>query len=421
MKVIVLGNGVAGNTASSTIRQLDKEAEITIISQEKHPEYSACALPHYIASEIDKRKVFLKTESDYAKDGIKTIFGQKVTSIEPENRKVFFDSSSLAYDKLVLATGSNPVILPIPGSKLNGVFPLKSLDDADRILGHMGHAAVIIGSGPVGVETAIALKTRGLQVYLLEVFDRIMPRLFDEIPSARLREILEKNGITVLTGEKVTGITGSGKVAGISTDKRKIACDLVIMGTGMRPNVELAKQSGCDIGALGGISVNERMMTNLEDIYACGDCIESVDRTTGEKTLCLLWHNAVRQGEVAGLNCAGVSRSYPGSENITSLVVFDIHATSFGYTEAEASQNGDVEVIEKSAGKNYYRLITASGKLVGAQSIGNSEDMGALRCSMLRCDDLSEIKRAFDEKSASLNPLHYRVVPYLTSGTRLCR
>ncbi len=145
MKVIVLGNGVAGNTASSTIRQLDKEAEITIISQEKHPEYSACALPHYIASEIDKRKVFLKTESDYAKDGIKTIFGQKVTSIEPENRKVFFDSSSLAYDKLVLATGSNPVILPIPGSKLNGVFPLKSLDDADRILGHMGHAAVIIG------------------------------------------------------------------------------------------------------------------------------------------------------------------------------------------------------------------------------------------------------------------------------------
>ncbi|MFC1874110.1 NAD(P)/FAD-dependent oxidoreductase [Chloroflexota bacterium] len=366
------------------------------MSQEKYPEYSACALPHYIASEIDKQEIFLKTEKDYAKDGIKTIFGQKVTSIEPENRKVFFDSSSLTYDKLVLPTGSNPVVLPIPGSKINGVFPLKSLDDADRILRHMGNTAVIIGSGPVGIETAIALKKRGLQVYLLEVFDRIMPKLFDKVPSARLRELLEENGITVLTGEQVTSIAGNGKVEGINTDKRQIACDLVIMGTGMIPNVELAKQSGFDIGALGGISVNERMMTNLEDIYACGDCIESVDRTTGEKTLSLLWHNAVRQGEVVGLNCAGVSRSYPGSENVTSLVVFDIHATSFGYTEAEASRNGDVEVIEKSATKDYYRLITANGKLVGAQSIGDSQDMGALRCSMLRCDDLNDIKQAFD-------------------------
>src|SRR3990172_7813283 len=159
MKVIILGNGVAGNTAASTIRQLDKEAGITIISEETFPEYSACALPHYISGEHSRRRLFLRTKKDYTQEKIKAILGQKVTAIHPETKEIELDGKNLSYDKLIIATGSRPVIPPIPGVNLNGVFTLKSPGDADRIIEGMGKAVVLIGSGPIGVETAIALRT----------------------------------------------------------------------------------------------------------------------------------------------------------------------------------------------------------------------------------------------------------------------
>ena len=134
MKVIIIGNGVAGNTVSSTIRYLDSQANITIVSEETYPEYSACALPNYIAGELERQNLFLRINKDYSREGIKTIFGRKVFAIDPENKKVSLDTKNLAYDKLVIAAGSKPIVPPIKGINLDGVFPLKSLDDADQIL-----------------------------------------------------------------------------------------------------------------------------------------------------------------------------------------------------------------------------------------------------------------------------------------------
>jgi len=418
MKVIVIGNGVAGNTASSTIRRLDAQAEITIISEEIYPEYSPCALPQYIAGELGRQNVFLRNKRDYSRERTKTIFGQKVTGISPEDRRVFLDTTSLTYDKLIIATGSKPVALPIKGMNLDGVFNLKSLGDADQIFHYTGNTAVIIGSGPIGVETSVALSKRGRQIYLIEVLNRIMPRVFDETPSSRLRDILEERGVRVLTGEKVISIVGNGKVEGIVTDKRRIKCDMVILGAGMKPNIELAQQSGVNIGALGGIAVTQQMMTNLDNIYACGDCVETEDRTTGEHTLSLLWHNARRQGEVAGYNCSGVPKSYLGSENITSLDIFGVHAASFGSIEAGVNQHQDIEIVERFLGKNYYRLIIAQSRLIGAQSIGDAQDMGALLCALVRRDDLNEIKQAIDQRTLPLNPLYYRVARCLGPNIR---
>lgn len=355
----------------------------------------------------------MKTKKDYSRERIKAILGQRVTSISPENKRLFLETTSLTYDKLIIATGSKPIMLPIKGMNLDGVFSLRSLGDADQILHYLGNTAVIIGSGPIGVETSIALSKRGLQVYLIEVLNRIMPRVFDETPSSLLMNILEERGVTVLTGEKVKSIIGNGKVEGIVTDKHRIKCDMVILGTGMKPNTELAKQSGVNIGALGGISVTKQMMTNLDDIYACGDCVEAEDMATGEHTLSLLWHNARRQGEVAGYNCSGVPKSYPGSQNITSLDIFGVHAASLGSIEAEVNQHEDIEVIERFFGKNYYRLIISKGRLIGAQSLGDAQDMGALLCALIRRDDLNEIKRVINQRTLPLNPWHHRVARYL--------
>lgn len=414
MKVIVIGNGVAGNTASSTIRHLDSQSDITMVSEETYPEYSACALPHYLAGELKRQNLFLRTKKDYSREKIKTIFGQRVVAINPEDKRISFDTKSLSYDKLVIATGSKPMVPPIKGIDLDGVFALKSVDDADQILNYGGKTAVVVGSGPIGVETGAALSKRGLQVYLIELLDRVMPRVFDETPTSLLRDMLEEQGIKVSTGERVTTINGSSKVEGIVTDKRQIECDMVVLGAGMRPNIELAKQSGLKIGGLGGISVTRQMMTNFSDVYACGDCVETEDMFTGELTLSLLWHNAKEQGEVAGYNCSGVAKSYLGSRNITSLDIFDIHLASFGRIEAETSQHEDVEVIERFNGKNYYRLVIAKGRLIGAQFIGGSRDMGVLLYVLARGDNLSEIKQVIGK---SLNPWYYRVARYIAPMT----
>ncbi|MFC1991908.1 NAD(P)/FAD-dependent oxidoreductase, partial [Chloroflexota bacterium] len=298
------------------------------------------------------------------------------------------------------------------GINLDGVFTLKSPGDADQILDNLGKTAVIIGSGPIGVETSIALKKRGAQVYLIEVFDRIMPRIFDEKPASILTGILEEEGIRVLTGEKVVRITGNGRVEGIVTDKQEIECDEVVLSVGMRPNVELAKQAGINIGSLGGIAVNRQMMTNLDDIYACGDCVETKDMASGKDTLSPLWHNAKRQGIIAGYNCAGIHKIYAGSESITSLDIYGTHAVSFGSIETD-NQDEDIEVIEKYAGNNYYRLVISKGRLVGAQSVGDAKDMGALLYTLIKGENLNKIQHTVEENPKPLNPLYHRVARYI--------
>jgi NADH oxidase (H2O2-forming) len=416
MKVIVIGNGIAGNTASSTIRRLNRQAEITIISEERYPFYSACALPQYLAGELRRPSLFLRARRDYSREGIKVVLGQRVTRISPEDKMVFLDHKSLAYDKLIIATGSQPIMPPIEGINLDGVFALKSLNDADQIRHTATQVAVIVGSGPIGVEAGIALSKKGGTVYVIELLGRIMPRIFDDKPSSLLRDTIEQNGIRILTDESVTCITGNNKVEGIVTSKRHIECDTVIVAAGMKPNAELARQMGVNTGKLGGISVTRQMMTNLDDIYACGDCVEAEDAVTGKPTLSLLWHNAREQGLVAGSNCRGVSRIYPGSINITSLDIFNTHAVSLGSIATDVSQPEPVEIIERSGSKNYLRLILSQERLIGAQAIGDTQDTGALLYAMLRKDKLTEPKQLVGERP--LLPLvrrDYGVVGYRAS------
>lgn len=422
MKVIIIGNGIAANTAGSIIRRLDARTDITLISEERYPLYSPCALPHYLAGQLQRRKLFLKTKEDYRRDGIRTILGRKVTRVSPEEKKVFCDTKSLSYDKLVLATGSKPIIPPrIKGVELDGILTLKSLDDAERILSHLGKTAVVIGSGPIGVETSAALAKTGLRVYLVESLNRIMPRVFDEGPASLLRKIIEERGIKVLTGESVTSIIGNGRVEAVVTEKRRIKCDMVILSAGVRPNVELAQKSELSIGTLGGISVTRQMTTSFRDIYAGGDCVEAEDMLTGKHSLSLLWHNAKRQGEVIGFNCSGIPRSYSGSLNITSLNVFGSNASSFGPVEADVKGNKDIEIVERHQGENYRRLLLCQGRLVGVQSVGHTQDMGALLFALMGRHSLNEIEQMIDKKAiAGLSPWYFTVARCMAAMHHSC-
>ncbi len=395
MRVVILGNGAAGNQAADTIRKYDPAVEIVMISEESFPAYSACALPDCMAGWISRSRLFLKQIKDYEEKDIKIKFGQRVKQIQPVEKRLLLDKETIEYDKLILATGSRALIPALPGTDLPGNQVLKSVADVDRILEHLPRQVVVIGSGNIGVEAAEALELQGCEVTLLELQDRLMPRFFDNEPAALLRELLEAHGIKILTGQKVIGVSGSDRVAGVVTEQNHISCDMVVWAVGVRQNVELAKDAGIEIGSLGGIKVNRQMESSIKDIWACGDCIESYDMLSGEPALSLLWPSAKGQAEVAALNIVGRNTEYEGSFNVVVEEIYDRSFISAGSLSEFIKQEG-MEVWERYYRNAYYRLIILKQVIVGLQAVGNCSGTGAIINLIKNRTPLSEIKRVFD-------------------------
>ena len=414
--IAIIGNGIAGNSAVSAIRASDPNARITLISEEECPLYSPCAFYKYLSGEIDRKRLLLKTIDSYAKEGVTTRFGQKVSQIDPKVREVMVGDTAIRFDRLVLATGSRPIFPPIRGSERPGVFALKTMADVQSIARHPASRVVVVGSGPIGIESAIGLRKKGLEVTVVEILDRILPRLFDEKPSSMCRKILEEHGIHVRTEERVLEIMGEERTTGVATDKSEIPCEMVIMGAGVCPNTELALTMGVSVGGLGGIRTDDTMLTCIDGVYACGDCVESRDIVTRETTLNLLWMNAKRQGFVAGRNCLGDKRRFEGSYSTTVMEMFGSYATSAGKILA-GRENGHLEAIEGESGGGYYRLVVSGNRLVGIQLIDKSEKAGMLFSKMLRRDDVVDlIRSAQDDRWISMRPWNFWIRKYKPSA-----
>jgi NADH oxidase (H2O2-forming) len=380
-RFVIVGNGIAGISAAYTIRSLNKEAEITIISEEPHPTYSPCMLPNYLSGEISREKVFVRQFLDYSRANIQLIASGKATTLDIERKSVILQSESIPYDKLIVATGSKPIIPPIKGIDTKGVFTFKTVEDADGICKWEGRTAVVIGSGPIGVEASLALKRRGYRVFLIELLDRILPQVFDEYPASLIQDVLKENGIDVTNQERAIEILGVDRVHGVTTDRRKVKCDTVILATGMRPEKHFVK-GVVESGKLGGIKVDDRMCTSIEDVYACGDCAEAHGLIGCRPILSLLWHNARQQGEVAGSNAAGIPRTYTGSLNITAVNVFGLRAVSIGSTGTNPESN--LKIIDVRRNGGYRQLVLSNEVLVGVQSINWDENLGLLLAAILR-------------------------------------
>lgn len=412
MDIVIIGNGIGGSATAFNIRKYDKQSKVTIVSAEKCPEYDPGALPYYVGGDVPRKEIFLRTMDEYVKENINIILGEKVVNIDTDNKKIYAEKNQeISYDKLVLAPGGNQIIPPIKGIDKKGVYCCKVLSDADELAAHEGKAAVVIGSGLIGIEAAEALKKRGFEVYLIELLGWVMPKLWDEKAGQLLKNSLNRNGIKVLTNEKVINITGNNGVSGVVTDKRKIECDTVVIATGVIPAKELAICAGAEVNK--GIKVDERMMTSVENIYACGDCVETKDRITGESALYLLRHNALEQAEVIARNCVGDQCVYSGAWSFARAHFFDTHAVSIGKTLTLMDDTSGVEVVEKEFGNNYYRLIIQDGKLTGAQAIGKfASQMGILFGVMRRQDNLNELKCHWKQVKQinSPYPWLYRVI-----------
>lgn len=398
MRVVIVGNGIAGNQVAFSLRDSTPDLEITILSAEKFPEYDPCSLPYFVGGDVGRDVVFCKKLEDYKAQNIKLVLDSKVVSIDSKAKRVVTAKGDAhPYDKLVLAHGGSLFIPPIEGVDKQGVLSCKMLSEADRLSDHKGTAAVVIGSGAIGVEAAEALKKKGYTVTIIELLDWILPALFDEPTAKKLEVELKGYGIEVFTGEKVLRIEGDAKATRVVTDKRRLACDTVVIATGVVPGKALAETGGIEVDR--GIKVNDKMETSVEDIYACGDCVETVDACTGEDAMFQLKHNATEQAQIVAKNILGQNATYRGAYAFARAHFFDTHGVTFGKTlRGTECLLGDTEVIEREDGKNYLRIILLDGKVVGGQAIGRFADsIGLFMGAMWRKDDINKLRENWDK------------------------
>ena len=249
---------------------------------------------------------------------------------------------------------------------------------------------MVVGSGPVGIELAVAFRGMGWSVILIELLDRLLPGLLDFPLAESVKKRLEAKGIQVLVKERVLEVLGGNRVEEIRTDQRSIPADIVALVAGMRPEVELAKEGGVQIGPKGGVQTSEHMGTSLDDVWACGDCAESRDLLTGLSGAYMRWNNARIQGWIAGANAAGEKLRYSGSLNVATVKIFDQAVSSLGMRALEFPES-EVQVLHRKGSSEQLWLVFKDNRLVGAQALGRTERLGGLIGVILRGRDLLKI------------------------------
>ena len=401
-KIVIIGCNAAGINAANAARKTDPSSEIIIIQKEKVPAYSRCGMPYVLAHEIPKFEdliIFPPSHYRMMKFDLRT--ETTAISCDPKEHIVEVESKEgekekITYNSLVLATGATPFIVPVKGQDLENVFAIRTLDDGREIQEAMKDAksAVVIGAGFIGLETAHALVENHIQTTIVELLPSIIPTLFDYDMAGYVQQMIEANGVKMLMGKRISEILGKKKVTGVKIGDIKIDCDLVIMATGVRPSVDLAREIGCELGITRAIRVNPQMRTNIPDVYAAGDCVESQSMITGLPCLIQLGTNAVRQGKVAGTNAAGGYSTFPGVICAAMSKIFDFEIGAAGLTENQAQQAGfrTVSGIITGATRAEYfpgakeirvKIIAEPymGRVMGAQLVGG-EDV-AQRANML--------------------------------------
>ena len=377
MNYIIIGNGVAGTEAAKAIRKRDTQAEIMIFTQDHYPFYSRPRLPELLAKEVTVEEIFVYKREWYNNNKIRLNLNCTVKNIDPKNQRITLtDTSNFTYDKLLLDTGSSGALPPIEGiSTAEGVFTLRTVEDVLAIIKRAtcSKTVTLIGGGLLGLEAGNGLRKLGLSVTVVEIFDRLLPRQLDTEGAAILQKQMESMGLKFILGAQSKSIKDDGNIKILELkDGKIIESNFILVSAGIKPNIALAQAMG--IAANKGILVNDRMETNILNIYATGDVAEHKDRIYG------IWPAAQRQGVIAGINMAGGNETYMGTVPSASLKVAGIHLTSLGDILVEDNTVEQVKV--KNPDKNIYKkLFIKDGKIVGAIFLGdmkNAYEIGQL-------------------------------------------
>ncbi len=434
MKIVVIGAVAAGTSAAAKARRNDDQAQIVMYEKDQDISYSGCGLPYYIGNEVKEITELTPRDGDFFKKkyNIDVKTRHEVIEIIPSQKKIIVKDLILnemfedVYDKLVIATGAQSVVPKIPGIEKEHVFSLRNVQDAIRIKSFIKSnkpaRAVIAGTGFIGFEMLENILNYNIDVSIVEMMNKITPNL-DSDMATYLENLLAAKGIKILKGTKIQSI--SDIEVSLSEGKR-LEADMVIMATGVRPNVALAKKAGIEIGSTGAIKVNADMSTNLEAIYACGDCIETFSQITGKRVYRPLGSTANKTGRIAGDSLTGGALRYQGNLSTGIFKLFDLTIASTGLSEHEAKEEGYDVVVnhnikpDKPAYFHGEEMVIkgiadrVSGQLLGIQIIGTEgvdkriDVFATLITYKAKVEDIFHLDLAYAPPfSTTKDPVHY--------------
>ncbi len=415
MRHVVVGAGPAGLAAIETLRALDPAAEIALVCDE--PAYARMVLPYFIEGKIEERAVFTADETWLDGQGVEVHGGRRVEAIEPDARTVALDDGTpLAYDRLLLATGSRVRVPAIPGADGEGVVPMWTLEHARGWRGRGHDETAIVGAGFIAFTILDGVAARSRKLTFLEIEPQILPRMLDAPASALVAAHLADLGIDVRVSARVAeiGTQGARSVLRLE-DGDDLICDSVILATGIRPNVDFLQGSGIEVDD--AIVVDERMRTTVPDVFAAGDVAQGPDLLGGARGVRAIQPVAVDHGRVAAANMAGEDVRYEGALVMNILAAQGLEASSFGHWE----RDDDVTVVSNPANRIYRKYVWEGGRLVGGILVGPTvavtglNDVGMLKGLIQTGVDLGSWRGWLEE-----NPLELRR-PFVASGaaTRL--
>jgi len=364
---VIIGNSAAAIGAVEALRQNGNRDPILLISDEPFPAYSRPLISELLAGQISGERMFYRPAEFYSRHQVEPLLGVRAEKVDPEKKLVKLEEGrALPYARLLIATGSSPVILPIEGKDLRGVFTFMKWQEAEALQEAAARArrAVVIGGGLIGLKAAEALRHVGLEVSVVELAPRLLPAAADEVASAQIKEHLREEGLKVFTSTTVDRIEGEGGQvsAALLSSGERIPADMVVIAIGVKPNIGLVK--GTSIKVRQGIVVDSHMRTTAPEVYAAGDVAEGYDRVLGEHRVLPLWPVAYRQGAVAGANMAGQEKEYEGFFAMNSIQLFGLPLISMG--RLEVPDEPGYEVLSSNNEGNYRKIILKDGVIVGA-------------------------------------------------------
>ncbi len=379
MKHVIIGNGPAGVVAAEALRRADATADITMIGDEPEPPYSRMAIPYLLVGNIEEKGTWLrKTDGHFASLRIREVLG-RAKSVDTAARAVHMEEGTvLPYDRLLICTGSHPLRLPVPGIDSPNVHSCWTLADARHIAAkaQKGARVLQIGAGFIGCIIMEALASRGVKLDIVEMGDRMVPRMMTSKAGGMIARWVQQKGVNVHTNARVTSIRqDNGTLVATLGDGTEVVADLIIAAAGVKPNVAFLEGSG--IACSTGILIDERCETSVPGVFAAGDVAEAIDFSTGERLVNAIQPNAVDQGRVAALNMLGRSTRSQGTMAINVLDTLGLISASFG--QWWGADDGDsVELIDEQRFR-YISLQFKGDVLVGATSIGLTDHVGVLR------------------------------------------
>lgn len=392
MRHVIIGNGAAGTAAALNIRKTDAEADITILTDEAYPFYSRIRLIEYLAGEIAEEELAIYKPEWYEENRINLLLETPVFRIDTEGNKVLtLSDERFTYDRLLISTGGVSFVPPIHGTQKEGIFTLKTIDDAKKIIAYAEgiEDVLVIGGGVLGLEAGNALRKRGKKVSVVEFFPRLLPRQMDPDGSEVLCAQMEEMGLRFFLGAKTREILGDEKATGVLLeDGRQIEAGMILISAGIRSDTRLAEDAGIETDKR-GIVVDDRMETSVKGIYAAGDVAEHRGVSYG------IWPAAEKQGAVAGINMAGGNALFEGITPSNVLKVAGIELYSAGNIDAEGKCDC---IVQKDKERHLYRkLVIEDGRLRGCILLGTSEGWRKILRAIDERRDISSLREELEK------------------------